>query len=148
MRPSPDGWYPASLGRWPHCHCLGGPLANGQVACRECKASSRGCCGVLLGGIEMWADDVLLHLHQVWMQLDIFAESRASACTNKRSVLKKEMTSVHLAERLANMVPEQELWTSYPLGAQEARARLPRGLLCDTPCRFARLPGVSPPIGL
>ena len=74
------------------------------------------------GGIEMWADDVLLHLHQVGTQLDIFAESRASACTYKRSVLKKEMASVHLTEGLANMASEQELWTSYPLGAQEARA--------------------------
>ena len=69
----------------------------------------------------MWADDVLLHLHQVGTQLDIFTKSQASACTNKRSVLKKEMTTVHLAERLANVASEQELWTSYPLGAQEAR---------------------------
>ena len=88
----------------------------------QCKASSRrGRCGVLWG-VEMWADDVLRHLHQVGTQLDIFTKSRASACTNKRSVLKKEMASVHLTERLANMPSEQELWTSYPLGAQEARA--------------------------
>ena len=72
-------------------------------------------------GVEMWADDVLRHLHQVGTQLDIFTKSQASVCINKTSVLKKEMASVHLAERLANMASEQELWISYPLGAQEAR---------------------------
>ena len=95
------------------------------------------------GGIEMWADDVLLHLHQVGTQLDIFAKSQASACTNKRSVLKKEMASVSL-----DGAPRKHGPRAGVVGAQEARARLPRGLLCDTPCRFARLPGVSPPIGL
>ena len=59
----------------------------------------------------------------VMSKLDIFAKSQASVCTDKKSVLKKEMASVLLAERLANMAPEQELWTSYPLSAREATVR-------------------------
>ena len=77
------------------------------------------------GGVEMWADDVLRHLHQVGTQLDIFTKSQASVSINKKSVLKKDMASVHLAERLANMASEQELWISYPRGEG---TRLPRRL--------------------
>ena len=57
----------------------------------------------------------------VMSKLDIFAKSQASVCIDKKSVLKKEVASLHLAERLANMAAEQELWTSYPLSALEAR---------------------------
>ena len=57
----------------------------------------------------------------VMSKLDIFAKSQASVCIDKKSVIKKEVASLHLAERLANMAAEQELWTSYPLSALEAR---------------------------
>ena len=84
----------------------------------------------------------------VMSKLDIFAKSQASVCTDKKSVLKKEMASVLLAERLANMAPEQELWTSYSLTAREATVP---ALSTQTALRHTlsprRMPGVSPPTG-
>ena len=55
-------------------------------------------------------------------KLDIFAKSEASVCTDKKSVLKKEMASVLLAERLANMAGVVDILPTHRTGGDGTRA--------------------------